>query len=245
MGWMYARGQEVALFVDDRYYEGVSKRLNEREIASEKFGNIKVTVYNTKEKIHRILEVFEMLKKNQGTAEVRVPTGLVVGQIQEMYKALRDPKLKGFSLNFESQASAQVLDTARNIVSSSQESSVHQKQKNIFITDHKAGMRDDHFLYYLGIDPEFGCMSIYKSEMVLVLPQSLKSTMFDESFIAARLGIKKISLRVSYVADRKSLVTTALSGLKKEQISLSPLMTFDQLLEVVTSAGNNTLCMNR
>ena len=30
MGWMYARGQEVALFVDDRYYEGVSKRLNER-----------------------------------------------------------------------------------------------------------------------------------------------------------------------------------------------------------------------
>lgn len=243
MGWMYVEASTIDLFVDARYYEGVSKSLHNTQVKTALW-MFDVAIHLVEAKQQRIREILIHLKTTKAIKTLHIPTGLVVGQVHELSLALQDSGLKDISLIL-GEVPTPLYSKAVAFIDNIHINSAPTDSLSLYITDHTTWMRDDHFLYFLWVDPIFGCMLIQQTHIVLVLPESLKTQTLDTTLIASRFWWKTIELDVTYVGEKSQALISIMLPLSQKTLSLSTLLTVDLLLEILTNIWDNTLIIDR
>lgn len=249
MGWMFVDGKKLTLAVDDRYFEGVSKRLNGKKVIDWEWWELEVTVVNVKEKIFRILEVLSHIQKENSPKTVTLSWDLVCWQILEMFKAtdwkniseetkkeistrvwVENIKIPQIIIEWDFERS--LTEKWKQILLQAQNSSDYKRWENLYITDSSTGMRDDHFLYFLWFQPEYwAILHMWNSYTIVISPQDAqKFTSIQWKWVW------DFSVNIMTADSVEESIIKALQYSQQNKVFLSDLMSFNTLLKILKNS---------
>lgn len=245
MWWLHIHKDKITLLVDDRYFHGAHTSLHWKKVTTPWAQEGEVNVVNVKEKLKKALEVILHLQK-QWTTFIQLPETLVCGQILEIISEVKEGNLKDIDIQIASVQTPEVLDEAKKVLLySAKDTDIPFNKNTLYITQNTVWMWDDHFTYYIWFQPEFGAMYISQESAILVLPKSLEWKKLPLDIVSQNLKIPRQQLQVRFADSFESCIHEALKDNHWIDISLSSLMTFEQLCKIIQNKWSNTIIMNR